>query len=118
VQKARYLGISYDEVTTIDNQFWCNVHAYVVDNLKKIPLLLNLERVIGGGNVDNLIQLIMRSLMEYKVLTSNQIGNKLICFGLDGIVMFTWLQTGVAFQFKSKVAPFVIVVHYMAHRTF
>ncbi len=56
--------------------------------------------------------------MEYGGLTSDQIGNKLICFGLDGVVMFTGLQTGVATQFKSKVASFVIVVHYMAHRTF
>ncbi len=27
--------------------------------------MLNLERVIDGGNVDNMIKLIMRSLMEY-----------------------------------------------------
>jgi len=54
VQKARYLVISCDEVTTIDNQSQCNFHAYVVDDLKRIPLLLNLERVINGSNVDNL----------------------------------------------------------------
>jgi hypothetical protein len=48
---------------------WRNLHAYVVDDFKRIPLLLNLERVIGGGNVDNLTQLIMRSLMEYGGLT-------------------------------------------------
>jgi len=54
MQKARYFTISFDEITTIDNQFRCSVHAYVVDDLKRIPLLLNLERVISGGNVDNL----------------------------------------------------------------
>jgi len=54
VQKARYLTINGDEVTTIDNQSRCNFHAYVVDDLKRIPLLLNLERVISGSNVDNL----------------------------------------------------------------
>ncbi len=55
MQKAKYLAISYDEVSTMDNQSWCSVHAYVVDDFKRIPLLLNLEKVIGGGNVDNLI---------------------------------------------------------------
>jgi hypothetical protein len=65
VEKAKYLAISYNEVTTINNLSWCNVHAYFVDNFKRIPLLLNFKKVIGGGNVDNLIQLIMRSLMEY-----------------------------------------------------
>jgi hypothetical protein len=54
VQKARYLAINCDEITTIDNQSRCNFHAYVVDDLKRIPLLLNLERVINGSNVYNL----------------------------------------------------------------
>ncbi len=55
--------------------------------------------------------------MEYKGLTFDQIGNKLICFGSNGVVVFTRLYTGVATQLKSKAAPFVIAVHYMAHRT-
>jgi hypothetical protein len=63
MQKPKHLAINYDEVTTIDNQSWCNVHAYVVDDFKRIPLLLNLERVIGGDNVDKLTSLIMRSMM-------------------------------------------------------
>jgi hypothetical protein len=66
VQKAMYLLINCDEVTTINNQSWCNVHAYVVGSFKMIPLLLNLEKVIGGSNANNLIQ-----LMEYGGLTSN-----------------------------------------------
>jgi hypothetical protein len=40
----------------------------------------------------------------------------LICFGLDGVEVFTRLQTNVATQFKSKATPFVIVVHCMAHQ--
>jgi len=53
-QKVSYLNISCDEVSTIHNQFWCNVHVYVVDGFKMMPLSLNLERVIGGSNVNNL----------------------------------------------------------------
>jgi hypothetical protein len=34
--------------------------------------------------------------MEYGGLTSDLIGNKLICFGSNGIAMFTRLQTSVA----------------------
>jgi hypothetical protein len=47
--------------------------------------------MIGGSNVDNLIQLIIRSLMEYGILTFDEIGSKLICFGLNGITMFIGL---------------------------
>jgi hypothetical protein len=52
--KRCYLSISCDEVSTIHNQFWCNVHVYVVDGFKMMPLSLNLERVIDGSNVNNL----------------------------------------------------------------
>jgi hypothetical protein len=36
-------------MTTINNQSWVNVHAYLVDGFKHIPILLNLETLIGGG---------------------------------------------------------------------
>jgi hypothetical protein len=49
----------------IDYQSQCNIHVYVVDGLKRMLLLLNLERVVGGGTVDNLVTLIFKSLMEY-----------------------------------------------------
>jgi hypothetical protein len=39
--------------------------VYVVDGFKRMLLLLNLERVVGGGTVDNLTTLILKSLMEY-----------------------------------------------------
>jgi hypothetical protein len=38
---------------------------YVVDGFQRMSLLLNLERVIGGSNVNNLTYLIMESLMDY-----------------------------------------------------
>jgi hypothetical protein len=69
--------------------------------------------VIGGSNVDNLIQFIMMSLMEYGGLTFDEIGSKLVCFGSDGVTMFKGLQISVATQLKSKATSFVIVVHYM-----
>jgi hypothetical protein len=54
MQKVRYIAISCDEVTTIDNQSWCNVHVYVDDEFNRISLLLNLEGVISASNAKNL----------------------------------------------------------------
>jgi len=76
MQKARYLAFSYDEVMMINNQSWCNSHVYVVDGFEKMPLLLNLERVVGKGTTNNLTTLILKSLMEYGDLIMDQIGNK------------------------------------------
>jgi hypothetical protein len=61
-----------------------------------MSLLLNLKRVIGGSNVNNLTQQIMQSLMDYGGLIVGQIGSKLICFGSNGFLVFTRLQIGVA----------------------
>jgi hypothetical protein len=32
VQVARFISFSYDEVTTLDQQSWVSIHAYVVEN--------------------------------------------------------------------------------------
>jgi hypothetical protein len=41
--------------------------VYVVEGFKRMPLLLNLERIVSGGIVNNLVALILKSLMEYGV---------------------------------------------------
>jgi hypothetical protein len=49
IQKAKYLVINYDEVTTIDNQSWCSVHIYIVDYSRNISMLPNPIKVVGEG---------------------------------------------------------------------
>jgi len=71
VQKAMYIIVNCDEVIAIDNQSWCSVHTYVVDGFKRMSLLLNLEKVFNGCNVDNLTQLIMKFLTKYGCLITN-----------------------------------------------
>jgi hypothetical protein len=53
VQKVKYIIVGCDEVITI-NQSWCIVHAYIVDGFKKMPLLMNFERVLTKSTIDNL----------------------------------------------------------------
>jgi len=102
IQKVKYIIVSYDEVTTIDNQSWCSVHAHIVDGFKKVPLLLNLARLLGGGTIDNLIALILKSLMEYGGLRIEHVVSKLTCFAFDKVVMFMSIQTNVVTQLKYK----------------
>jgi hypothetical protein len=92
VPKSTFV-VSCDEVTTIDNQFSCNVHTLLL-----MPLLLNLERVVGRGFVDNLVTSILKSLMKYGCLIVEQISGKMVCFGLDGLqpTRFISMHIGVA----------------------
>jgi hypothetical protein len=58
---ARYIVVSGDEVTMIDNKSWDNVHAYLVDGFKCIHVLLNLKRLISGGTIGNMANVILNS---------------------------------------------------------
>jgi uncharacterized protein related to proFAR isomerase len=95
VHVARYLVVSCDEVMMINNQSWVNFHTYLMEGFEHIPILLHLERLVGGGNVDNLTNLILKSSMVNGGLTMEEINNKLISFGSNGVVMFTCFHNGV-----------------------
>ncbi len=49
-------------------------------------------------------------------LIVDQINSKFICYGSNGVAVFTCLQIDVATQFKSRSTPFLIPMHCMAHR--
>jgi hypothetical protein len=67
---------------------------------RKVPLLLNLEKVFSGGIINNLTQLILRSLMEHEGLTIEHVVNKFTCFGFDKVVVFISIHTSVITQLK------------------
>ncbi len=80
--------MSCDEVTMMDNQSWVNIHVYLANGFKCILILLNLEKLIGSGTIDNLTIVILNFLLVYGGLIVEKISNKLICFGFDGVVVF------------------------------
>jgi hypothetical protein len=43
VEGVKFISHSYDEVTTCDQQSSVSIHAYVVENWQRIPLLLSLQ---------------------------------------------------------------------------
>jgi hypothetical protein len=63
IQATHYVVLSYDEVSTVDNQSWLSIHCYVAWNWVKIPILISLDRVVASSRSDNLIEVIMEALM-------------------------------------------------------
>jgi len=45
MQSSKFLSMSCDEVTTIDNQSWISIPVYYVSEWCRIPLLIGLEQV-------------------------------------------------------------------------
>jgi hypothetical protein len=53
------------EMTTIDNQSRISTHVYVVEGWKHLLILLTLQQVLEGSNVDNLTKIIVDLLLIY-----------------------------------------------------
>jgi hypothetical protein len=56
-------SLTCDEVTSMYNASWANVHGYIVQDWCCIPLLLNVQHVFFGSKVDSLTLSIMNYLM-------------------------------------------------------
>jgi hypothetical protein len=62
IQNARFISLSCDEITTVDNQSWILIHCYVVQNWHKVPIFLNLQKIIEGSGSDNLTTMHLNSI--------------------------------------------------------
>ncbi len=112
----KYIVINYDEVMIVDNQSWVNIYAYLVEGFKCSLILLNLERLVSGGTISNLTNVILNSLLVYLGLIVEDINHKLICFAYV-IVVFIGVHNGVTTQIYQRAIPFMLVIHFVAHWT-
>jgi hypothetical protein len=63
--------------------------------MRRVPILLNLRRVIDGATFDNLTNLIMENLIKFGGLNERKVANKLVYFGVDGMIVFQGFKFGV-----------------------
>ncbi len=87
----------------------------VVDNWRRVPILLNLERIVDGGMFNNLTIMIIHFLAIFGGMPKTTIANKVVCFGVNGVIVFQGLKIGVLVQLISKHCPFVVRIHCMTH---
>jgi hypothetical protein len=50
-------------------------------------------------------------------LAMEEISNKLISFGYDGVALFIGVHIGVTTQITTKATPFMLIIHCVAHQT-
>ena len=115
--KCDFFSLTCNEVTTVDCQTWISIHVYVVKDFVHVPMLLTLERVIGGVGSDNLTTVLVEALQQLGGLTLEQIRDKLLCFGADGAAVFHGVRGGVTVQLQREFSPFLLAVHCSNHKT-
>jgi hypothetical protein len=101
VSGAKYLSLSCDEVSTVDNQSWISIHAYVLVNWKRVPLLLSLERLTEGSTAASITKVIVNALVRDGGLSVQDICDKLVCFGSDGALVLQGKRNGVTVQIQG-----------------
>jgi hypothetical protein len=79
------MSLSYNEVPTVDNHSWINIHAYVLIDWEKVSLLLSLERLTKGSIAYHFTRTTMKAMERDGGLNVQYIKNKLLYFGFEGV---------------------------------
>jgi hypothetical protein len=82
VQAARFISLSCDKVTSIDNGSWISIHCYIVQNWSRVPILISLERVEEQATLVNLLRLILNSMKVKGGVHGRNLVHKLMSFGV------------------------------------
>jgi hypothetical protein len=59
----KFLSMFVDEVAIMDCQGWIDVHVYVLEGWKCIPILLTLEELLSCATTNNLIKVIVANVL-------------------------------------------------------
>lgn len=87
VKESKFISLSIDKVTSIDNTSWFCIHIYTFIDSKGWAHLLKLVKMVESYNVKNLYNLIIKSLNEIALLHEIEIKRKLICAGADSTII-------------------------------
>lgn len=88
ISKARFFSLSADEVTTIDSQSWLSLHLYICIGFKRVPILLSLSRLCDGSGASVVKEFVQEMLIHHNALSEREVAECLICFGVDGALVF------------------------------
>jgi hypothetical protein len=96
IHKVNFIFVSCDEVTNIDNQSWILVHVYVVEDFKRIPILVNLQCVTKGASTNNPTTIIKNFVAKFKRPLNYDMTMKVVCFNANGASTFQNIKIGVS----------------------
>jgi hypothetical protein len=74
-----------------------------------------MERVVNGSNSNNLTHVFINSLVINGGFFQENIVNKLVSFGTNGVNMFQGMWNGILVQLHINYAPFIMGMHCMDH---
>lgn len=94
----------------MDYQNWISIHGYCVQDQCRIPILLTTNHVVEGSNAQNLIKVIIDTLVAINGLTKVEVSNRSLCFGANGVNVVQGVMVNV--NLLSLVYFFSYMVRY------
>jgi hypothetical protein len=67
--------------------------------------MLFLECVVDGVGANNMTRLITKTLITPGALSEDDMAQKLVSFGSNGVVMFQGIHTNVIVEIQEEYAP-------------
>lgn len=77
MQKTKYISTSCDKVTTSYSRSWISVHANVMQDWDRFPLLVVLKRIADGSSSNKMKLKIVEHVMEIGGLSRDELGTRL-----------------------------------------
>jgi hypothetical protein len=116
IASARFVSLSLDEVTAIDNTSWICMSIYMVNDHIRHSYLLGVHKMMENSTAENIYELVNNSLKESGGMDPLMIAKKLVCVGADGASVMQGQRNGLCVRLQLSASPYMLSIHCMAHR--
>ncbi|KAH9316632.1 hypothetical protein KI387_025259, partial [Taxus chinensis] len=116
IKKSKFISLSIDEVTLVDNTAWVCIHVYTLENHIRTPHLLSVMKMVEKCNAENLHKIVVSHLKDITGMIDYEIATKLVCVGVVGASLMQGYRTWLCVQLQTTMAPYMLPIHCMAHR--
>ena len=116
VKESKFISLSLDEVTAVDNTAWVCMHVYTVKDHVRQANLLCVRKMRANSTAENLYLEVKKALNEIAGMDDLTIAKKLVCVGADGAAVMQGQRTGLCARLQTSIAPYMLGIHCMAHR--
>ena len=115
--QAKFISISMDEATAVDNTHLLGMHIYWMSSWKRQTAFVALAEISAAPDAPYLLSLALALLASNCGIQGKALAQKLVCCATDGAAVFSGLRAGLIALLRKQHAPFVMPMNCMAHRT-
>ena len=116
IASVRFVSLSLDDVTTIDNTSWICMSIYMVIDHIRHSYLLGVHKMKENSTTRNIYELVNNSLKESGGMDPLMITKKLVCVGADGESVMQGQRNGLCVRLQLSASLYMLSIHCMAHR--